>query len=340
MESSPISITRSRPIMKRKKNKADGRKAAGNKQISAAIRPARVRYIKLGEGGRWEKQCLEKGIIRFGFGSSNAERFPLCRARRWDELTKSFIAAGKTDGTATRFTNETRLFFEDDGSTLWITFVGERLCWGLLEPSPPERHTDGDGVWRTIVGGWRWSDVNGEQLTKDRFSGALTKLAAYRGTSCDVDVAAYVVRRINGQKTPEVERAVAALGNMRESVLRLMKLLGPRDFETLVDLVFSTSGWRRQGIVGKTQKTLDLDLILPSTGERAFVQVKSKTTSAELAEYVGKLDDHGPYDRMFYVFHSGEATTDDESVTIVGPDELAGLVLDAGLVNWLIRKVS
>jgi hypothetical protein len=53
-----------------------------------------------------------------------------------------------------------------------------------------------------------------------------------------------------------------------------MKLLGPRDFETLVDLVFSTSGWRRQGVVGKTQKTLDLDLILPSTGERAFVQVK------------------------------------------------------------------
>jgi hypothetical protein len=32
---------------------------------------------------------------------------------------------------ATRFTNETRLFFEDDGTTLWITFVGERLYWGL-----------------------------------------------------------------------------------------------------------------------------------------------------------------------------------------------------------------
>jgi len=308
--------------------------------MADTIRPTRVRYIKLGEGGRWEKECLEKGIIRFGFSSSSDERFRLCRARRWDELIKSFITHGKTKGTATRFTNETRLFFEDDGSMLWITFMGERLCWGMLESSPPERHTDGDGVWRTVVSGWQWKDLKGEPLTKDRLSGALTKLAAYRGTSCDVDVADYVIRRINGQKTPEVENAVVAQEKMRESVLELMKLLGPQDFETLVDLVFSTSGWRRQGIVGKTQKTLDLDLILPSTGERAFVQVKSKTTSAELAEYVGNLDEHEHYDRMFYVFHSGEADTDDERVNTIGPDKLAELVLDAGLVNWLIRKVS
>ena len=102
------------------------------------------------------------------------------------------------------------------------------------------------------------------------------------------------------------------------------------------------SGWRRQGIIGKTQKTLDLDLTLPSTGERAFVQVKSKTTFAELAKYVALLDERGSdiFDRMFYVYHSGEAHTDDERVTVVGPAKLSELVIDAGLANWLIRKVS
>jgi hypothetical protein len=305
-----------------------------------SIHPARVRYIKLGERGRWEKECMNAGIIRFGFGSAKGERFPLCSAGKWDALAQSFVKEGRTKGTATRFTKETRMFFEDDGSTLWITFLGEQLCWGLLTPKPPERHADGDGVFRTVVDGWLRTDINGEQLTKDRLSGALTKLAAYRGTSRDVDVADYVVGRINGQKTPEVERAVESLATMRASVLELMRLLGPRDFETLVDLVFTSSGWRRLRVVGKTQKTLDLDLMLPSTGERAFVQVKSKTTSAELAEYVGQLEEHGPYDRMFYVFHSGEAETDDERVSIVGPERLAVLVLDAGLVNWLIRKVS
>jgi len=53
-----------------------------------AIHPARVRYIKLGEKGRWEEGCINEGIIRFGFESASAERFPLCRAGKWDELTQ------------------------------------------------------------------------------------------------------------------------------------------------------------------------------------------------------------------------------------------------------------
>lgn len=308
--------------------------------VRATIQAERVRYIKLGRKGRWEKECSQKGIIRFGFGSATAERFSLCNERRWDALTNSFMVQGKDKGTATRFTNETRLFFEDDGSILWITFMDERLCWGFLEPDPAERHQSDDGVFRRLKGGWRWDDLKGEQLTKDRLSGVLTKLAAYRGTSCDVDVAEYVVRRINGQKTPEVERAIVAFKEMKASVLSMIRLLGPKDFETLVDLVFSISGWRRQGIVGKTQKTLDLDLLLPSTGERAFVQVKSRTSSMELADYVGRLDELDSFNRMFFVYHSGEAETDDERVIVIGPEKLAEMAVDAGLATWLIRKVS
>jgi hypothetical protein len=41
------------------------------------INPAQVRYIKLGQGGKWEKECVEKGIVRYGFDSANADRFPL-----------------------------------------------------------------------------------------------------------------------------------------------------------------------------------------------------------------------------------------------------------------------
>lgn len=303
------------------------------------ISPSRVRYIKLGTGGGWEKECLDRSIVRIGFGSATSERFALCQAGRWSELSESFMAEGRDKGTVTRFTKELRLFFEDDGSTLWITFIGERLCWGVVDSTPPEQHADGKGVWRPIAGGWQWTDLNGEELTKDRLSGALTKLAAYRGTSCDVDQADYIVRRINGQKIPEVERALAASREMKEATLGLMRLLEPRDFELLVDLVFTTSGWRRVGVVGRTQKTLDLDLLLPSTGERAFVQVKSKATSQQLAEYVAAFED-SPFSRMFYVFHSGEAATDDERVTVIGPEQLADLVMDAGLVSWLIRKVS
>lgn len=302
------------------------------------INPTAVRYIKLGESGSWEKECLEKGIIRIGFGSTQSQRFEMCRSGRWNDLAKSFIAKGDSKGSATRFTNELRLFFEDDGSILWITFMGERLCWGMMGRAKAQRHTDGKGVWRSIIDGWRSTDLKKEPLSKDRLSGALTKLAAFRGTSCAVDASDYVIRRINGQKTPEVERALVVSKEMKNTTIALMKLLGPRDFELLDDLVFTASGWRRMGTVGKTQKTLDIDLILPSTNERAFVQVKSKTTSAELAEYVAKIKD-GRYDRMFYIFifHSSKAATDDPRVIVLGPEQLADMVMDAGLVSWLIR---
>ena len=92
-----------------------------------AIHPKRVRYIKLGKGGRWEAECLDNGIIRFGFGSARSDKFKFSRDGKWDELKQLFITQGETKSNATRFTKETRLFFEDDGSTLWITFARERL---------------------------------------------------------------------------------------------------------------------------------------------------------------------------------------------------------------------
>lgn len=194
------------------------RKVKACESVAPAIHAERVRYIKLGREGCWEKECSDKGIIRFGFGSATEERFALCCGGEWGALAKSFMAEGKGKGTATRFTNETRLFFEDAGSTLWITFIGDRLCWGFLDPDPATRHASGIGVFRKLKGGWRGEDLRGEPLTMDRLSGSLTKLSAYRGTSCGVDVAEYVVRRINGKKTPEVERAIAALKTIKTSV--------------------------------------------------------------------------------------------------------------------------
>ena len=76
--------------------------------------------------------------------------------------------------------------------------------------------------------------------------------------------------------------------------------------------------------------------------ERVCVQVKSATTSKELAEYVADLGDRADlYSRMFYVYHSGSPMApDDPSVTLIGPEQLAALVVDAGLMGWLIEKVS
>jgi hypothetical protein len=211
--------------------------------LSKQIEPAKARYIKLGQGGAWERECLAQNIIRFSFGTGGPELYPLCIHGDWARARELWIAIGKGRGEATRRANESKIFFEDDGSILWITFHGETLWWAFLEPGKPTPYGDERSVTRRVAGAWNSTDMAGERLSRDRLSGSLNKLSGYRGTSCSVDVKEYLVRRINGEKTPEVERAIAATKAMQVSALELMRLLEPRDFETLVDLVFSTSGW-------------------------------------------------------------------------------------------------
>lgn len=59
-----------------------------------------------------------------------------CRNGQWDELAQDWRET-KSKGSATSIANATRTYWEDPGSTLWITFIGEDLCWGFLEPGEP-----------------------------------------------------------------------------------------------------------------------------------------------------------------------------------------------------------
>lgn len=128
---------------------------------------------------------------------------------------------------------------------------------------------------------------------------------------------------------------------MVQKIIPLMRLLTWQDFELLVDLVFSDSGWRRTGHVGKTQKTVDIELVLPTTGERAFVQIKSSAGKRDLADYLERFKNSDVYDRMFFVWHSGDvAGVEGSDAVLIGPDRLARMVFDAGLTSWLREKVS
>jgi hypothetical protein len=147
--------------------------------------------------------------------------------------------------------------------------------------------------------------------------------------------------KLNDEVVPEVAAAEEAESALLKANISLMRRLTPQDFELLVDLALSASGWRRIGVVGKTQKTVDIELVLPTTGERAFVQVKSEANNSSLAEYKAKFGNMPIYGRMFFVWHSGKVMDDGSSpnVTLIGPESLSRLVLDAGLSSWLREKV-
>jgi hypothetical protein len=66
-----------------------------------------------------------------------------------------------------------------------------------------------------------------------------------------------------------------------------------RVFETLIDLILARGGWQRQSAVGGNQADVDMVLTQPITTEIAWVQVKSRSTQAELDDYVRRFHNDG-----------------------------------------------
>jgi len=205
----------------------------------------------------------------------------------------------------------------------------------------PVRLRDDQNRYRDTVDGWSSRSVGGKILGVDHLSGALLKVQGFRGTICNVKAADYLIRKLNDHPLPEVAAAEEAASAHRKALIGLMRLLTWRDFELLVELVFSTSGWRRVTEVGRTQKTVDFELSLPTTDERAFVQVKSQATNADFRKCRDGFE-AGNYHRMFFVWHTGEVENENQNkaIRLVGPEQLATMVLDAGLASWLTEKVS
>lgn len=299
-----------------------------------------VRYIKLGPGGAWESLCLSEGTLRLGH-----REIPHALAETRDRaaIRQRFLDLGIDSGKSTDKAREVLEFYDGDESVIWITFSTGFMWWcraGATVEDLGAGNAQGSRLRRALTG-WSNRSTGGQPLHFGGLSGQLTKTAAYRQTICNVAARDYVLARLNDQSLPEVEAAAAARLRLIECCTTLITLLTPKDFELLVDLIFVASGWRRTGVLGGTQKTVDIELELPTTGERAFVQVKSATGGETLAAYVDELERRGE-DRLFFAYHSAahDLQAASDRVTVLGPQRLAAMALEAGLVDWLIRKVS
>ena len=316
------------------------------------IEPTNIRFIKLGANGCWEEKSITKeNVIRLGYEfKPETNMHEECLNDRWDKCREYCIEHwSKDSGAVTRHVNQIRDFYTLDENTLWITFYGRKLYWAFCDSTV---HLDEDQTrWRKVKSnGGKWSclDREGEELTIDNLDGRVTKVQAYRGTICGVEMEDYLIRRINGEVIEEITEAENAYGTLINSVEKLIKGLWWSDFELLTDLVFSKLGWQRYSVLGKTEKGIDLDLYSPSTEKRVFVQIKSYTDRKQLDEYVSKFQseykNYG-YSEMYYVYHSGleniaEKQYQDKEVKLINSHKMAELVISAGLVQWLIKKRS
>lgn len=299
-----------------------------------SIAPSTVRYIKLGEGGAWVDDCLEEGLLKF----ADATPHEVAVLGDWGRAREMYADAGEAH--ASDRLRELRAFYEADSNDLWITFARGRLWWAFAAPGV-ELADDGTRVRRTISG-WSDRDVAGEILRADTLSTSLTQTAAYQRTICNVGARDYLLRKLNAAPDRLATRTASMLTDLTDTVGEMIAELHWRDFEVLIDLMFSHGGWRRIAAVGGSGQA-DSDLILeqPVTGERAFVQIKSKATPAMLKDYVGKFEAYPGVDRFIFACHSPSAALappDNPRLTLWLRSDLAARVVSSGLTHWVLAR--
>ena len=304
------------------------------------INPKNVYYIKLGRSGEWEKDCLEVSqTIKIGYREVPDK---LCREGKWDEVQKIMQSIRDDVGTATRDKNQVCAFYESDEQVLWVTFFGDRLYWCFSKPDItilPDKSKS-----RPVIGKWSSNDISGKPLQKTQLSGALLRVQGFRGTICKVKELKCLVEKINGAVHPEIENALLAKAEFEGKIESLIRKLTWGDFELLVDLLFRQAGWQRMATLGKTQKTIDLDLYSPITDERILVQVKSSANLVKLKNFSEGVSNFQDYDRAYFLVHTPSndliQSKIQDAVEVWLPSDIARRVVMFGLAEWVLSKVS
>jgi hypothetical protein len=231
--------------------------------------PAAVRYIKVGENGKWAARAIEQAVIPFGYPSIDHQA---CLAGDWDRVRVQLTEMGRTQGGASQGLRELKEFYGLPDDTLWVAMAVGHFWWAfaegpvvVVEPGNPDK----PARYRRTRAGWSKTTLAGEPLTVRSLSSALTRTASYQMTICAIKQVDYLLRRIRDEPDPLHAQATAVRGEMREIGLHMIRQLDWRDFETLVDLIFARGGWQRSSVLGQGQPDVDLTLTQPTTGETA-----------------------------------------------------------------------
>ncbi len=303
-----------------------------------------AKYIKLGRKGKWEPICLEDGTLRLGYYEVPHE---VALTGKKEAIRDIYMGQGKSQQAATNYARQVLDFYQADAETVWITFSNGFMWWCYAQEGveflgqDKTKYPDGSRLRRTAEG-WSNLSLTGQELRWNELSGRLTRTASFRGTTCEItDIALeYLDRKINGQELPAVEEAKSVRQDLQKKAEALISLLTWQDFELFVDILFAKSGWVRVSETGKTMKDIDIELILPVTGERALVQVKSKTDQTEFDSYAKNLQEYSA-DKIFYIYHTPACLFENkhDKLNLMNIEKLADAALRTGLTDWLIEKV-
>jgi hypothetical protein len=305
--------------------------------------PQSVRYIKLGEGGRWWPISRDRAQIHAGWGSIDDEAIAKRDFARLDELLRAQY--GSKQG-ATQDFNQLKSLLEGASNSIWFTFEAGYLWWCTatddLTVDPAGSQPSSGHFFLECDRRWSNRSVGGRLLAMSELPGSVTATAGFRGTTCEPRAAAQVRRIILDEVDDDVRAAQATLAAHREATEALVRKLSPKDFELLTDLILARSGWSRVAKLGGATEGIDVEVENPATNEIAFVQVKSTAGQAVLDDYVSRFSARTDrYSRMIFVVHTPRGSLVVPSgmpVQIWRDKDIASLAVRLGLSEWLCGR--
>lgn len=312
--------------------------------MSAAL-PSSVRYIKNGPGGRWWKTAKERGQIHCGWRGVPAALLEAGDLAAIEPIIRSEFGVKRG---ATQDFNALRTLIDRPSRHVWVTFEDGRMWWCTVHDGV-DANPDGDETlkghfWLTCASAWSDQSITGHRrLTMSELPGFVTALAGYRATVCEPRSSPEILRIIQNEEDRDVVEAARARLAFEIAMMKLVARLRPKDFEVLVDLIFSRSGWTRLDRVGSVTEGIDIEVENVVSGEIAFVQVKSAATQATLDRYISLFHNRRDrYQHMIFAVHSpsGALTAGDhERVQVWSGNRIAELVVKYGLGDWVAARL-
>lgn len=306
--------------------------------------PASVRYVKNGAGGRWWAAAKSRSQIHAGWGHVPDDMIRRGDLAKVEATIRTYW--GNKQG-ATQDVNAIRALLQSPSEHVWVTFEDGFMWWATARDGvtmSPNRETSDQGhFWLDLDRPWDNRSLSGRYLATSELPGIVTTTAGFKGTVCEPKGWREILRLILDEEDADAADAMAARLSYQAAVGKLVARLRPRDFEVLVDLILSRSGWTRLAKVGGTTEGIDVEVENLAVNEIAFVQVKGAAGQGVLDEYVEKFRSRRQrYDRMIFAVHSPNgalsAPTTDPVQVWDGP-KMAELVVRLGLGDWVAKRV-
>jgi hypothetical protein len=302
--------------------------------------PNSVRYVKNGDGGQWWEAAKNRGQIHGGWRDIPCALLLEGDMNSIERLVREGFGGRRG---ATQDFNALQTLLVRPSSHVWITFQDGFMWWCTvsdgIQTNPHAQTKDLGHFWLTCASPWSDHSLHGvRHLATTALPGIVTSTAGYRGTVCEPKGSREILRIIRNDEDADARGAALARQAYEDAIAKLIARLGDKDFEVLVDLILSRSGWARLAKVGGVTEGIDIEVENVVSDEIAFVQVKSTATQAVLDDYLSKFNARKErYDRMIFAVHTPKGALtlpSDQPISVWTGKDIAHRVVKLGLGDW------